>query len=165
MAFMKKPPWIVLAEQYIGTREIPGPRHEPKILAWWRKIFRGGIRDDETPWCSAFVGAMLEDAGIAPTRFESARSWETWGRSLPRPVYGCIVTFERAGGGGHVGFVVGQDVAGRIMVLGGNQNNEVRVSAFDMRRVTAYRWPAHVPLEGNVAPPLMAGIASSTSEA
>nr|DAN07191.1 MAG TPA: Tail associated lysozyme [Caudoviricetes sp.] len=165
MSFMKKPPWIVLAEQYIGTREIRGPRHEPKILQWWRKIRRGGIQDDETPWCSAFVGAMFEDAGITSTRFESARSWETWGRALSRPTYGCVVTFTRAGGGGHVGFIIGQDVQGNLLVLGGNQNNEVRVSAFSPARVTAYRWPANVPLEGNTAPPLMAAVAPSTSEA
>ena len=76
---MREPTWITEARRYIGTREIRGPRHEPKILSWWRAIFRGGIRDDETPWCSAFVGAMLEEVGIASTRFESARSWESWG--------------------------------------------------------------------------------------
>lgn len=160
-----KPAWIVEAEKYIGTREIRGPRHEPQILAWWRRILRGGIKDDETPWCSAFVGAMFEDVGIRSTRFESARSWETWGRPLARPVYGCVVTFVRPGGGGHVGFVVGQDEHGNLLVLGGNQRDSVNVMTFDRRRVTSYRWPNGVPLDMHKAPPLMASVEKSTDEA
>lgn len=116
-------------------------------------------------WCSAFVGAMFEDVGIASSRFESARSWESWGRYLPRPVYGCVVTFSRPGGGGHVGFVVGQDVHGNLLVLGGNQENEVNVRAFSRRRVTSYRWPAGVALDERRVPPVLAAVPSSTSEA
>jgi hypothetical protein len=50
--------------------EIKGPRHNPLILQFWKGIKRGGIKDDETPWCAAFVGAMLERAGIKSTRFD-----------------------------------------------------------------------------------------------
>lgn len=162
---MKTPPWITEAQKYVGTREIRGQRHEPRILAWWRAIFRGGIRDDETPWCSAFVGAMFEFSGIPSTRFESARSWERWGRAVPRPVYGCVAVFSRPGGGGHVGFVVGQDVKGNLLILGGNQGDEVNVRAFDRRRVIAYRWPAGVALDVSSAPPLLASVEMSSSEA
>lgn len=160
-----KPAWIIEAEKYIGTREIRGPRHEPKILTWWRRIRRGGIRDDETPWCSAFVGAMFEDVGIPSSRFESARSWETWGVPILRPVYGCVVTFSRPGGGGHVGFVVGVDMFGHLLVLGGNQANAVSVMAFDRKRVTSYRWPKGVTLDVSKAPPLLASAQLSTNEA
>lgn len=163
---MTAPSWILEAQKYIGTHEIKGPRHEPRILSWWRAIFRGGIRDDETPWCSAFVGAMFEAVGIPSSRFESARSWETWGRALARPVYGCVAVFSRPGGGGHVGFVVGQDIAGNILVLGGNQCDEVNIRAFPRARVTAWRWPNQVPLGEVAAPPLVAAAAPlSTSEA
>lgn len=161
---MYNPPWITEARKYLGTREIRGPRHEPLILRWWRAIFRGGIRDDETPWCSAFVGAMFEDVGIRSSRFESARSWESWGRPLVRPLYGCVVTFSRPGGGGHVGFVVGHDLQGNLMVLGGNQENEVNIRAFDSRRVTSYRWPLKVPTDETRSPPLMASVPRSGSE-
>ena len=163
---MQKPPWIIEAEKYIGTREIRGPRHEPRILGWWRAIFRGGIRDDETPWCSAFVGAMLEFSGIVSTRFESARSWEQWGRPLQFPVYGCVAVFSRTGGGGHVGFVIGRDVAGNLLILGGNQGDAVSVMAFRTDRVTAYRWPSAVPVSVTASPPVLAASAPlSTNEA
>lgn len=156
------PPWLVEAYRHIGTREIPGVKHEPKILQWWKAIKRGGIKDDETPWCAAFVGACLEAAGITSTRFESARSYENWGTPLAEPVQGCIVTFTRMGGG-HVGFVVGQDGSGNLLVLGGNQGNAVNVKAFLRSRATAYRWPVGNVLRAGL--PVQSGAELSTTEA
>ena len=53
---MNDPIWVTEARKHIGTREIPGARHHPKIVQWWKAIKRGGIKDDETPWCAAFAG-------------------------------------------------------------------------------------------------------------
>ena len=69
-----EPSWLAEARKWIGLTEIKGGEHAPEILQMWRDIKRGGIRDDETPWCAAFVGAMLERVGVRSTRFESARS-------------------------------------------------------------------------------------------
>lgn len=138
---MNEPKWLVEARKHIGVREVKGPKHEGLILKWWKAIKRGGIKDDETPWCAAFVGAQLEAVGIESSRFESARSYEKWGIKMAGPVVGCVVVFSRAGGG-HVGFVVGRDLAGRLLVLGGNQGDAVSIAAFDRARVVAYRWPA-----------------------
>lgn len=157
-------PWMVEAKAMIGTKEIQGLIHEPKIVSWWARIFRRGIKSDETPWCAAFVGAMLEGVGVQSTRFESARSYATWGVSLTRPVYGAIVVMERKGGG-HVGFCAGTDGAQNIAVLGGNQNNEVNISTFPMSRITAWRWPREVPIPGHGALPIYARAKQSTSEA
>ena len=145
-----KPIWLLSAEKYLGQKEIRGPKHNPIILAMWKLITRGGIKDDEPPWCAALVGASLENVGIKSTRFESARSYETWGQFLASPAVGCVVTFTRDGGG-HVAFVVGQDKSGNLICLGGNQGDEVNYRAFQKSRVTAYRWP-----EGYTKPPASA---------
>ena len=137
--------WIEEAKKYIGEREIKGLEHNPLIVQWWKDIKRGGIKDDETPWCAAFVGAMLERVGIKSTRFESAKSYMEWGVPLSGPIPGCIVVMTRQGGG-HVGFVMGVTDGGRIVVLGGNQSDAVGYAAFDMARVTGYRWPAGEPM-------------------
>ncbi len=126
---MNKPRWILQAENHIGVKEVKGSSHNPVIVQFWKDIRRGGIKDDETPWCAAFVGSMLERSGIQSTRFESAKSYLSWGEKLDRPVYGCVVVFSRDGGG-HVGFVVGKDKAGNLLVLGGNQGDAVNVKAF-----------------------------------
>lgn len=155
--------WIEMAKNHIGVAEVKGATHNPVIVQFWKDIRRGGIRDDETPWCAAFVGAMLERCGIQSTRFESAKSYLSWGEQLDRPVYGCVVVFSRDGGG-HVGFVVGKDKAGNLLVLGGNQGDAVNVKAFPLSRVTGYRWPKGEPLPlGNL--PVGDSVAMSRSEA
>lgn len=139
------PAWLSEARKLIGLQEIKGEQHAPEIVQMWKDIKRGGIKDDETPWCAAFVGAMLERAGIRSSRFESARSYLEWGQQLVNPVPGCIVVFTRQGGG-HVGFAVGRDKVGNLLILGGNQSDAVNIKAFPVSRVTGYRWPSGVAI-------------------
>lgn len=156
------PQWLAIARPLTGLHEIPGAEHSPEILGMWRAIKRSGIQSDEVPWCAAFVGACLERAGIRSSRFESAASYLTWGMRLDGPCHGCIVIFSR-NGGGHVGFVVGLDPDGRLLVLGGNQGDEVSVKAFPRDRVTGYRWPVDVAI--NSQPLEIARADMSRSEA
>src|SRR5690606_36578801 len=117
-------------------------KHNPLILKWWRDIGATWYRDDETPWCGAFVGGVLVEAGFKPPAGglgARAKEWLTYGRALDRPAVGCIVVFDRAGGG-HVGFVVGRDQHRNLMVLGGNQADAVNVKPFAQSRVLGYRW-------------------------
>ena len=148
---MAEPVWLTEARKLIGVREIKGQKHHPEIVQMWKDIKRGGIKDDETPWCAAFVGAMLERTGVKSTRFESAKSYLNWGQLLVSPVVGCIVIFTRKGGG-HVGFVVGRDAEGNLLVLGGNQGDEVNIKAFPVSRVTGYRWPSDRPVPSDPLP-------------
>lgn len=160
---MTPPAWLAEAQRHIGVREIPGPTHAAQILAWWRAIRRGGIKTDEVPWCAAFVGGCLEAVGLVSTRFESAMSYLDWGIKLDTAELGAVAVLQRDGGG-HVGFIVGRDLAGNIMLLGGNQGDEVSIRAFSTRRVVGYRWPKAVPTpQPAPLPLLMAG--ASTGEA
>ena len=159
---MAELPWIKEARRFIGEREIKGPKHNPLIVQWWKDIKRGGIKDDETPWCAAFTGAMLEHVGIRSSRFESAKSYLEWGTGLKEPAYGCVVVFTRTGGG-HVGFVVGRDEKGNLLVLGGNQGDAVSIAAFSVSRVSGYRWPSGVQFDQQPLP--LGSAAPSTSEA
>ena len=69
------------------------------------------------------------------------KAWADAGTKLSKPAYGCLVVFNRTGGG-HAGFVVGKDVRGNLMVLGGNESNKVSSSPFATDRVVAYVWPS-----------------------
>ncbi len=153
--------WLAEARKHIGLQEIKGGKHHPEIVQFWKDIKRGGIKDDETPWCAAFVGAMLERVGVKSTRFESAKSYLDWGQVLTQPVVGCIVIFTREGGG-HVGFVLGQDAKGNLLVLGGNQGDEVNIRSFPVSRVTGYRWPIDRPIPKEPLPTLSAAQLSKT---
>jgi uncharacterized protein (TIGR02594 family) len=160
---MNKPRWVLQAENNIGVKEVKGATHNPVIVQYWKDIRRGGIKDDETPWCAAFVGSMLERCGIQSTRFESAKSYLSWGEKLDRPVYGCVAVFSRDGGG-HVGFVVGKDKAGNLLVLGGNQDDAVNVKSFPLSRKPIYRWPQGEPVPAGDLP-VGDSVAMSRSEA
>lgn len=146
---MDEPLWLIEARKYIGLTEVKGEKTNPEIAKFWKDIKRGGIKDDETPWCAAFTGAMLERVGITSSRSESSQSYMTWGVPLNQPVTGCVVVFKRPGGG-HVGFVVGRDAKGNILVLAGNQGDAVNIRAFAPNNpkltVIGYRWPVGVPV-------------------
>ena len=122
--------------------EIPGKQHNPTIQNWLRTL-KAWWSDDETPWCGTFVAycCRMADRGV-PKEWFHALSWVDAGERLTAPAYGCIVVFNRTGGG-HVGFVVGRDRDGNLMVLGGNQGNKVSIAKFAKDRVVAYVWPSN----------------------
>lgn len=162
---MTKPSWIRVAERYLGQKEIKGVTHNPLIVDMWKWIKRGGIKNDEVPWCAAFVGSCFEQVWIKSSRFESAKSYLDWGVKLDKPVYGAVAVFSR-NGGGHVGFIVGTDKQGRLMILGGNQGDEVNIRPFESSRLTGIRWPLGVDVPKSTALPIYDGNQkSSTNEA
>ncbi len=90
-----------------------------------------------TPWCAAFVNAMLNRSGIQGTGSNHARSFLRYGVATHVPRRGDIVVVGR-----HVGFYEGHVTRnGRtyVAVLGGNQGNSVRTSYYPASRVLAYR--------------------------
>ena len=142
------PRWVKEARKYIGLKEVPGKRHNPAILRWWKAIKTPWFISDEVPWCAGFCGGILEEVGIISSRSARARSFEKWGEKLSKPVYGCIAVFwrgSRSGTQGHVAFVVGKDRQGRLMCLGGNQGDAVSIKPFSTDRVLSYRWPNGEP--------------------
>jgi len=144
--------WLTKAKSYLGLSEVPGKKHNLKILEWWKAI-RATFMDDETPWCAGFVGGVLEECGIKSSRSASARSYLSWGVRISDPCEGCIVVFWRgapSGWSGHVGFVVGRDDMGNLMVLGGNQGDQVSIQGFSNMRVLDFRWPKGVPVSAKI---------------
>lgn len=132
--------WMPIAFKYTGVKEIKGPHHAPAITRWLAQL-KAWWRDDETPWCGVYVAAVMQEAGyVVPHYYMRAKAWLDWGKQISRPVYGCIVVFNRSGGG-HVGFVVGYDSDGNLMVQGGNQGNAVNIRSFPIDRVLGYRVP------------------------
>lgn len=134
------PPWLANAEKHVGLAEIPGKDTAPTIRRWLLAL-KAWWQDDETPWCGVYVAEAMREAGMPlPQHWYRAKGWLDWGYKLDAPVFGCVVIFEREGGG-HVGFAVGRNADGRLLVLGGNQGNRVSVAPFDQSRVIGYRWP------------------------
>ena len=147
-------PWIASARQYIGVREVPGPKNNAVIAGWLSRL-KAWWSDDETPWCGTFAATCVTEAGLTPPKdWYRATAWLALPVSLSRPAYGCIVVFTRQGGG-HVGFVVGKDKAGNLMVLGGNQGDAVNIKPFAVSRAAGYRWPSAYPSAGRFNLPVL----------
>lgn len=145
------PAWMALARRELGVREEPGPAHNARILSFFRDAGHGEVRNDETAWCAAFVGACLERAGMRSTRSLMARSYLTWGEPIQHPRPGCIVVLKRGldPRSGHTGFYAGED-AGGIQVLGGNQSDSVRITTYARSRLLGYRWPHGAAAEQSI---------------
>lgn len=142
-------PWIAEARRHLGQRETPGNKHNPFIVGIWSAIGAGWFKDDETPWCAGFVAYCLKHAGrpiLGPAQVGRALAWVDYGVKLDEPAYGCLAIKSR-NGGGHVGFVVGRDEKGRLMVLGGNQDNSVSIAPYNQFVFQSFRWPSIYPTD------------------
>ncbi len=135
--------WFEIAkqEEENDIREISGGEHNPRIIEYHQTTSLKAT-DDETPWCSSFVNWCMEKAGYSGTGSAAARSWLKWGEQLDAPRTGCLVVLKRGKNPtqGHVGFYWA-DKSPRILLLGGNQGNEVSISSYSKADVIDYRWP------------------------
>jgi uncharacterized protein (TIGR02594 family) len=150
---MDQPAWLALAWAEFGVREVAGAGDAAAVCGYFREAGHSEIQHDATPWCAAFVGAMLKRAAIAGTGSLMARSYLSWGEAIDEARSGAVVVMSRGddANAGHVGMFVG--AAGkRIFLLGGNQGDAVSVEAFDVSRVLGYRWPSHVEAAHAAAP-------------
>lgn len=150
---MIEPQWLVLARREIGVGEIVGPKHNPVVLDYSKRAGVDGIGTDEVPWCAAFVGALLEDAGITGSKSLMARSYSRWGEAVDPnriPIGAvCVLSSSRGPASGHVGFVVAAS-RNHVWLLGGNQNNAVNIARFPRSvagkpKVVALRYPKAFP--------------------
>ncbi len=134
-----------VAEGLVGVKEVRGKKHEPKIQAMFKAAI-GSVMSDETPWCAAFVNYCLETAGIKGTGKLNARSFVKYGaKALGTYHKGDIVVFWRGSKDswkGHVGFYAGEDEK-NIIVLGGNQSNQVCFKKYPKSRLLAVRRVYH----------------------
>jgi len=143
---MSIPRWYEIANGELGTQELPGARHNPRILEY-HALTSLRASDDETPWCASFVEFCLQQAGSHGTGSAAARSYLNWGRPLTRPTIGCVAVWQN-----HVGFFAGYASDGRILVLGGNQSNRVSIAPFSAKTLLGFRWPSGVDLPPDVQP-------------
>lgn len=147
-------PWVTVAGGMLGLREMPGPKHNPRILEMWQAAKARWITDDETPWCGAFMALCMIRCGILPpTDAFRAISWSTWGKACP-PQYGAIGVKARTRGH-HVFQIIGITSDRKFYkARGGNQDNRVSDADILIKDTFAIRWPASRPLAG-IALPLL----------
>ncbi|WP_424135538.1 TIGR02594 family protein [Roseomonas chloroacetimidivorans] len=142
--------WMSIAQGELGTAEIAGALHNPRIVEY-HSTTTFNAKTDEVAWCSSFVNWVIRKAGYVGTNNALASSWMGWGMAT-EPRYGAITVIKRKGAssdaatgsntGFHVGFMI-ESKPTRIKLLGGNQSNRVKLSPYDFSEyeVKAVRWP------------------------
>ncbi len=143
-----EPLWLEYARSQIGVAEIPGPKNSPTIMGWIKKlgakVLGIQVNDELTPWCGTFAAQCVSAVGLKPPAIAvRASSWDGFGKACA-PTVGCVLRFERPGGG-HVGFYVGEDKT-TYHVLGGNQGNCVSIIRIEKSRLVSSRWPINEPI-------------------
>lgn len=149
----------VIAEglRLIGVAEVVGKGSNRTIIGWRDELNAAGVTiagysDDDIPWCGLFAAIVAHRAGKAvPENPLWARNWAKFGVPQVKPALGDVLVFERPGGGGHVGFYIGQD-ATAFHVLGGNQGNRVSITRIRKERCIAVRRPQYTNPPASVQP-------------
>jgi uncharacterized protein (TIGR02594 family) len=140
-----------LAQRYIGVRELKGLHSHPLIL-WWHSLCNLQDTSDEVPWCSSFLNGIAWELRLPRSKSAAARSWLTVGIPITTSaaIIGDVVILKRgdgeqpgpevtSGAPGHVGLFAGWTDQGRVLLLGGNQSNEVSIAAHPASAILGVR--------------------------
>jgi uncharacterized protein (TIGR02594 family) len=136
--------FIKIAAAELGQKEIIGPGHNPVIVNYALEAGFTSVTDDETAWCSIFINWVAKKAGLQRSKSTNARSWLLVGLPVDTaPEPGDIVVFWREqpdSWKGHVGIFMGfsKDTR-RVYCLGGNQGEQVSITAYPTDTVLGFR--------------------------
>jgi len=139
-----------LAQRFVGIEEVVGPVSNPAILMML-KLDADWPQDDEVAWCSAFMNYIAWLLRLPRSKSLRARSWLRVGVPIPLEEARAgfdLVVLKRGpdpqpgpdviDAPGHVGWYAGVH-EDRILLLGGNQSDTVRVSGYAKSRLLGVR--------------------------
>ena len=139
-----------VAKRFLGVEEVEGLTSNPLVLGMLQ-LDAKWVRDDATPWCSAFLNFVAFLLGLPRSKSLAARSWLRVG--TPIELFEArqendVVILTRGSGRqpgpetldapGHVGLFAGR-APGEVLLLAGNQGNEVSIARFPSERVIGVR--------------------------
>lgn len=131
---------VTVAKKYLGL----GERSDRRTLSnMFAENLDQRIDPVRTPWCAAFINAVLAEAGLPTSGSNMGISFADYGTKVNKPQVGDIVVI-RGGRNSrtHVGIFVGTEMRGSkqyIKLLGGNQSNQVRIASYPASKIIAIR--------------------------
>jgi uncharacterized protein (TIGR02594 family) len=136
------PPWMLWMRSHLLWSE---ENHDSQLASFWKYTNHKANTcvGRENAWCSMMANAALIETGFKGTRDAAALSFKNYGTDAGGLVPGCIVVIEHQDGSHHVTFLDHIVDLQTIACLGGNQQNAVRISDYDVTKdkVIATRWP------------------------
>lgn len=146
------PAWLRIAAKECGQKELQWPQENQRINEYFAalkdgKHHRQDLEDPSSDWASPFVEWTLNQVGVSGPKSIDPLAWLNWGKKIETPTIGAIVVLSFGNGGDalhHVGFFF-RDDGDRIQVLGGNEDDLVKISDYAKSAVLGYRWPSDPP--------------------
>ena len=144
-------PWLIAAASALGTIEAAGHADNPDVLAFHASVDAEHV-NDAVPWCSSFVAWALARSGV-PVPAGVTRLARSWLRAadldpvdLETARHGTIAVLRRGTSSwqGHVGLLVGRS-HNALLLLGGNQQDQVTVEPYALADMLGLRWPRRGP--------------------
>lgn len=132
---------VEIALSEFGNAGIIGEVDNPEVLKYFHETGYTFIDHDETPWCAAFLNWVLKKCNIETKNKLNARSFLEIGQAIDSPSLGDIVVLWRIakdGPYGHCGIFV-RKVGNIIYVLGGNEDNTVKIKGYSADQLLGYR--------------------------
>lgn len=143
MIFIKMENLIEVLSHEIGVKEVRGRESSPQILRYAKESGFENYTSDETAWCSLFANWIAFNVNLERTDDLAARSWLNVGIPIDQPEPGDVVVFlrgDRNSWQGHVAFFMGFSFDhSRVYCIGGNQGNQVSLTAYPLERVIGFR--------------------------
>jgi len=146
------PAWLEVARRCIGITEKPGTANNPQIMRGPQIIaaaypdmasYCANYTADSIAWCGLAVAFFVTSAGYRPVygaddvhRFLYAAAWKDWGVKLSGPKQGAIIVLDH-----HVALYERTE-GSNVVLLGGNQSDQIKESKFAKSAILAIRWPA-----------------------
>lgn len=157
---------IVAGQKDLGLAEVSGRVSDKRILAMLTR-HNPWVKDDQTPWCAAWMAEICWQCGFDYSRTLRARHFLRvgFGMRVPERLYdqyhdyiedcavngrGVIAVITRGGRNepgadvldhrGHVGIYLGM-TEHHVFLLGGNQGNKVSVRPYSRSRLLGLRYP------------------------
>jgi uncharacterized protein (TIGR02594 family) len=132
-------PWLDVAFKE-HSDEITAQNNPERIVEYLRSTSLGPNHNGYLAWCAAFVNWSLKEAGIDGANSPGVSAWKNWGTKLDNPAYGAIAIWKD---GSHVGFVVGENAEGKLVMLHGNWSKKVDLSTYgiDKSEIGSYVYP------------------------
>lgn len=160
------PEYLKLAADDVGLKETTAMGNSNPVVEDYIQVVTGKKADARsTPWCAYWVGAKLEEKGVPSTKSGMARSYLNWGTKVEEEDWqqGDIIVFWRGrtndGVTGHVGFLIAWD-EDSVIVLGGNQGDQVCFQDFSKAKILGVRRPRAITKSRTIK----AALAATASE-
>lgn len=159
------PSTILVCIALHGTLETLGPANNPEVMGWAKELDLEKVYTaDSIAWCGLFAAVVVSRAGLKPVKDPLwARNWVKFGKAIDKPCLGDVLVFTRKGGGGHVGFYVGED-AKCFHVFGGNQSDKVSITRIEKDRLIEARRPLWASTPAPVVKPYQLSAEGAVSD-